>query len=273
MNPGAIFLGVLLLAAGLSGETHKDVVFASPVGVRLTLDALVPDAPGKHPAVILVHGGGWEAGDKQTYIQPWFPVLTQAGFAWFSINYRLAPAHKHPAALEDVLTAVAWVRKNAAKYRIDTNRIALMGESAGGHLAALAGAKAGATQVRAVVDFYGVNDIPLWLQQRKELPKNIAQYLGIKDTSSASLEIARAASPTSYITRGMPRFLFVHGTADKGVPPEQSSVMCQRMKDTGVPCEVLLIEGAPHGVSNWESEPRFHVWKPKVVHWLREALR
>lgn len=255
-----------------NAESARNVVFASPGGVSLALDASIPDSRGPHPAVILVHGGGWVNGDK-TDLQPWFPVLSQAGFAWFSINYRLAPAYRHPSAVEDVEAAIDWVITNAARYRVDPKRLALMGEGAGGHLAALAGVRVGASRIRAVVDFHGVNDIPLWLDQRKELPKNIAQYLGIRDMTPGSIEIARKASPVAYIARHVPHFLFVHGTANKGVPQQQSEAMCASMKQTGVPCEVFLIKDAPHGVSNWDAEPRFRTWKPKVVEWLREELR
>ncbi|MBY0374137.1 MAG: alpha/beta hydrolase [Bryobacteraceae bacterium] len=256
-----------------SAESARNVVFASPGGVSLTLDAFVPDSPGPHPAVILVHGGGWGKGDKQTDIQPWLPVLSQAGFAWFSINYRLAPAYRHPAAVEDVEAAIEFVITNASRYRVNPNLLALMGEGAGGHLAALAGVRVGASRIRAVVEFHGVNDIPLWLEQRKRLPKDIAQYLGIKDMSPASVEIARQASPVTYIARHMPHFLFIHGTADKIVPHRQSEQMCASMKQIGVPCEVFLIKDAPHGVANWEAKPRFQTWKPKLVEWLREGAQ
>ena len=111
--------------------TLTDVEFARPAGVPLRLDASIPDSLRPQPAVILVHGGGWEAGDKRTYIRPWFDVLNRAGIAWFSVDYRLAPAWKHPAAVEDIETALRWVLSNSRKYAIDPQRIAIIGESAG----------------------------------------------------------------------------------------------------------------------------------------------
>src|SRR5215470_7704208 len=87
---------------------RTDIEFAKPGGVSLTLDAFVPDGPGPFPTCILVHGGGFVRGDKQTYIKPLFGPLSEAGFTWFTINYRLAPEHRWPACSEDVETAVRW---------------------------------------------------------------------------------------------------------------------------------------------------------------------
>src|SRR3954464_1641361 len=114
-----------------TGEDFKDVEFAHPGGARLTLDAHIPDGAGPFPAAILVHGGGWVAGDKEQYITYIFQPLSDAGFAWFSINYRLAPKYTFPADADDVEAAVRWIKENAARYHVDPKRIALIGESAG----------------------------------------------------------------------------------------------------------------------------------------------
>lgn len=244
----------LLLFANLT-----DVEFARPNGVPLRLDAFIPESSDPQPAVVLVHGGGWEAGDKRTYIRPWFDVLTRAGIAWLSIDYRLAPKWKHPAAVEDVEAAIRWVRANARKYGIDPDRIALMGESAGGHLAALAALR-GKVRVAALVSFYGIHDLPAWRDQRGGLPRNISLYL--PDTQERTL---REASPVTYLSAKAPPMLLIHGTADTGVPAAQSTAFCR----SAARCEVLLIDGAPHGVENWESDARFQVWKPRLVEWLK----
>ena len=100
---------ICLLLAALAVEKN-DIEFAKPGGVALTLDASIPEGKGPFAAVIVVHGGGWENGTKRSYDKPLLPVLTDAGFAWFTINYRLAPQHKYPAAVEDVEAAVRWVK-------------------------------------------------------------------------------------------------------------------------------------------------------------------
>jgi alpha-L-fucosidase 2 len=261
-------LELALLCASLLAEPQariiRDVEFSRPGGTPLLMDVSIPEGDGPHPAVILVHGGGWEAGDKSTYITPWFPMLTDARIAWFSIDYRLAPRHPHPAAVQDIEAAITFVRDHARSYRVDPMKIALMGESAGGHLVALVGGRAGTTPA-AVVSFYGIHDIPRWAEQRGGMPKNIAQYLAGADPLDAS--------PVRYIHARMPPHLFVHGTRDAGVPIDQSTSMCDRMTAAGARCEVLRIEGAPHGVENWEKNPAWLGYKTTVVRWLNGVLR
>ncbi len=99
----------------LSG-LKTDIEFAKVADVSLTLDAFVPEGAGPFPTYILVHGGGFVRGDKQSYIKPLFEPLSKAGFTWFTINYRLAPQHRWPACAEDVETAIRWVRGHAKEY-------------------------------------------------------------------------------------------------------------------------------------------------------------
>src|SRR6478609_9333309 len=136
MRAGLLCLTVAAFLPAIAAEL-KDVEYARPSGVSLTLDASIPQSSLAQPAVLLVHGGGWEAGDKRTYIHPWFTTLSQARIAWVTINYRLAPQWKHPAAVEDIHSALMWIRSNAQRLGVDPRRIAIMGESAGGHLVTL----------------------------------------------------------------------------------------------------------------------------------------
>lgn len=258
------WLMVAALPLICSARDLRDVEFAKPNGGSLTLDAWIPDSRRPQPAVIMVHGGGWEAGDKRTYIRPWFGTLTDAGIAWFTINYRLAPQWKHPAAVEDIEAAVRWVRSNAKRLGIDPRRLVLMGESAGGHLAALAALR-GRAKVAGMVSFYGIHDIALWAEQRGGMPRNIALYL-----TDAAPAAVREASPIAYVNANSPPMLLIHGTSDAGVPWRQSEALCEAARRAGVPCELQIIDGAPHGVENWEKNPAFHTWKPKLVQWLQQ---
>lgn len=255
---------IAALAAICSARDLSEVEFARPNRISLTLDAWIPDAPRPQPAVILVHGGGWEAGDKRTYIRPWFSTLADAGIAWFTINYRLAPQWKHPAAVEDIEAAVRWVRSNARRLGVDARRLVLMGESAGGHLAALAALR-GRVKVAGLVSFYGIHDIGLWAEQRGEMPRNIALYL--PDLSPATVQ---EASPVTYVRANSPPMLLIHGTSDAGVPWRQSAALCEAARRVRARCELQQIDGAPHGVENWEKNPAFHTWKPKLVQWLQQ---
>ncbi|MFZ3341163.1 MAG: alpha/beta hydrolase, partial [Terriglobales bacterium] len=154
--PRALFALLLMAAMDLraSGRSYADVEYSRPSGYSLQLDAHIPAGHGPFPAVIIVHGGAWVTGDRKRSVAPLFQPLSNAGFAWFSISYRLAnvidsktiPTIAASAALlggavDDVRSAVAYVRTHAAEYNIDPNRIALVGESAGAQLSAVAALK------------------------------------------------------------------------------------------------------------------------------------
>ena len=269
--PISLLLGVAL---PLAAELKTDIEFARPGGVPLTLDAFVPEGKGPFAAVIIVHGGGWEAGTKTTYVPPLFDPLSKGGFAWFSINYRLAPSYRFGAMAEDVAAAIRWVKKNAKTYKVNPKRIALMGESAGGHLVSYAGAKGnGDTRVAAVVSFYGVHDLNARTKTMGAIGKNVQQLLDISGPSPEADGKMRAASPINHVHKGMPPFLMIHGTEDKAVPYDQSPLMCAKMKEKGVRCEVFTVEGAPHGIGPWEKNPAFQKYKEKMVEWLRQTLK
>jgi acetyl esterase/lipase len=142
-------------------QVRTDIEFRQVAGESLKLYAHIPEGPGPFAAVIVVHGGGWTARSKQaSFIKPFFPLLDESGLAWFSIDYRLAPKYPYPAAVENVEAAIRYIKQNAREFRIDVNRLALTGESAGGHLVALVAAKAKPdTAVAAVVSFYGAFDL------------------------------------------------------------------------------------------------------------------
>ena len=276
MFPLLVFLvpALLLTAASARAQLVRDIEFARPGGVSLTLDAYVPLGKGPHPAVIVVHGGGFEAGDKQTYVKPLFEPLMRAGFAWFSINYRLAPQHPFPAATGDVAAAVAWLRQHAGQYRVDARRIALMGESAGGHLVSYAGARIrGQQRVAAVVSFYGLHDLEARERSRGELSRNLRQFLALTEWNDEATRKLREASPISYVHGAMPPYLMIHGTADTAVPFDQSVRMCDAMKAAGNRCEVYPVQDGGHGVENWEKDHTFHHYKAKMVEWLNATLK
>ncbi|HPT26513.1 MAG TPA: alpha/beta hydrolase [Bryobacteraceae bacterium] len=260
-------------AAPPAVETN-DIEFARPGGVALTLDASIPEGRGPFPAVIVVHGGGWQNGTKRSYEKPILPVLTDAGFAWFTINYRLAPQYKFPAAVEDVEAAIRWAKRNAKEYKVDPNRIALAGESAGGHLVAFVGVRpTKETRVAAVVDFYGPHDLAKRETDKGEVSKNMTAFLGIDKLDASGIAKLKEASPITHVKPGLPPFLFIHGTKDAAVPYEQSPMMCDKLKAAGNRCEVYTVEGAPHGVGPWEKNPEWQGYKAKMAEWLRQTLK
>jgi acetyl esterase len=272
--PLGLSIATLLLATTAWAGEMNDIEFAKPGGVPLTLDAYVPDGKGPFPTIIIVHGGGWENGTKRTYVTPWFKPLTEAGFAWFTINYRLSPQHKFPAATDDVAEAVRWVKAHAKEYKVDVKRIALMGESAGGHLVSYVGAKNEKdSRVAAVVSFYGPHDLLKREKDRGEVTKNLRQFLGVDKLDDAGIAKLKEASPITYVRKGLPPFLMIHGTKDAAVPYDQSPLMCEALVKAGNRCEVFTVEGAPHGVGPWEKFPEYQAYKKKMVDWLKQTLR
>src|SRR5258708_4105031 len=150
----------------------KDVEYSRPAGTPVLLDLHVPDGPGPFPSAILIHGGGFDQGSKSTNVRPLFDLLANAGYAWFSIDYRMAPEFRLPQASEDVNSAIRWVKANAAKYHLDPSKIALIGESAGGFLVNYAATHdTPETKVRAVVDMYGPVDYGKLAEQRRDHPE------------------------------------------------------------------------------------------------------
>lgn len=266
-------LAFLSTTLPLGAELKTDIEFAKVGEVSLTLDAFVPDGPGPFPTAILVHGGGFTKGTKTSFIKPLFQPLSDAKFAWFTINYRLAPEHKWPACLDDVETAVRWVRANAAKYKVDVNRIALIGESAGGHLVSMAGLRArGDTAVAAVVPYYAPHDLELQADNRKTVGEGLGGLLGIsQELSDANRKALRDASPLYHLkAAGLPPYLLIHGDKDTTVAPVQSDRFMAKTKELGNRCELITIPGGGHGMGGWE---KLGVdYAGKMIEWLRKAM-
>ena len=273
-----ILIGLFaLLSVSLAAAPYRvepDIEYSHPGAVSLKLDAHVPEGKGPFPAVILVHGGGWTAGHKTVnFVEALFPVLDQTGMAWFTIDYRLAPAHPYPAALDDVEAAVAFVKKNAKSYKLDPKRIVLMGESAGGHLVNLAGARNRAG-VAAVVCFYGPIDMLVFTKKlEEEAPKGgIKDFFAIQAWDEAAKKKLAEASPHTYINKKTPPFLIIHGTKDVSVPYEQAQLHEKMFRERGIPVELYTVEDGIHGVMNWEKDARFHGYKEHMIGWLRKQL-
>jgi alpha-L-fucosidase 2 len=273
------FLSLLLLAAGTAVAApalQTDIEYGQAGGESLRLDAGVPEGPGPFPAVILVHGGAWNAGDKsggpsKGYMAPMQEPLTRGGFAWFSINYRLAPKHRYPADVEDVETAIRWVKAHAAEYRVDPRRIALSGESAGAHLIAMAVVRATeATRVAAVVPFYGPFNLLGRAQPGRPLAPNMVDLFGLKVMDAQAERMLHDASPVYFVKPGLPPFLLVHGTADSKVPYRQSTDLQAALRKAGVPCELLAVGGGDHGMLSWAKLGSGY--QDKVVAWLTKTL-
>lgn len=285
-----IFVPVLVVACATAQATavdQKDVEYGHPGTHALLLDLHVPDGAGPFPAAILIHGGGFDEGSKSTNVRPLFEPLANAGFAWFSIDYRMAPEFKFVDTREDVSAAIRWVKANAKKYHVDATKVVLIGESAGGLLVNYAGThETKDTKIAAVVDFYGPVDYGKLALLRKDHPErfNMASinrhasngggihFFGVETLDEAGLAKLWSLAPIAAVHKGMPPFLCIHGMKDDQVAYEQTPAMCDAMHKVGATCDIVTIEGGGHGMSGWKA-PEMQHWKPEMIDWLRKTLK
>lgn len=269
------FVGLLifLVSSGLLAAVQRDVEYGRAGGVRLLLDANIPEGPGPFPAAVIVHGGAWNSGSKEKPAHILFPLLERAGVASFSIDYRLAPAHPYPAAVEDIQQSIGFLREHSGKFRIRKDLIFLIGESAGGHLASLVGARYGEkVGLSGVISFYGRVDLAKGAGAPGAARQAIEKFLNIDATDTGSLALQREASPIHWVRAGLPPFLALHGTGDSVVPYTESVDMCEAIRNAKGDCEVFLIPGAAHGLSNWEADPSQRIYRYKLTAWLGKRL-
>ncbi len=237
-------------------KLERDVTFARYEERELKLDLYSHrDQTRAAPGIIFVHGGGWRAGRKEAY-RFYSLVFAAEGYVCASISMRLSDEATFPAAVQDVSAAVRWLRKNAAQYKVDPNRIALVGNSSGAHVSLLAAYASSDPEfasgdntpgtsgaVQAVVSFYGHTDLTAEFAMTND---NVAAFLGKR--ADEAPELYRRASPIVYATSKAPPTLLFHGTIDDDVPVSQSDLLRERLRELGVPCVYDRIEGWPHGL-------------------------
>ena len=241
----AFFLAVANRKGGV-GKSTLAVGLAHAAAVWGAKRVLVLDLDSQCNASLILQGGqGWLAARE----------LLQRGYVFVAINYRLAPRHKFPAQIEDAKCAIRFLRAQAGKYHLDPDRIAAVGGSAGGHLAALLGTtdrSAGfegsggwtneSSRVQAVVDMFGPADLFYGVQHKETWAILAREVFG----SKSSEEILRRASPVNYVSRDDPPFLLLHGERDGLVPLVQSELMEAALRKAGVPVEFVVVKHAGH---------------------------
>lgn len=259
-NPGA----VKVWPGGVTSQA--DVRYAAISGWRrLTLDLYMPPRKaGPRPLVLYVHGGGWMNSDSRHFgAIADFPALAARlageGFVVATVEYRHAREARFPAQIQDVRSALRFLKGNAARYGIDPARVGVIGGSAGAHLSALLAlscgdasldvpetkAEAGSECVQAFVGWYGVYDaMTLAASRPGQRDGGMAQLLGCDGACPA--DRMAAVSPVTYLDRRDPPTLLIHGTEDKTVPVAQSHELEERMKAAGVPVQAIYIPGVDH---------------------------
>ena len=279
---------VLTVCANAWAGNRFDIEYGRADGVSLRLDAYLQDGKGYFPSIVFVHGGGFTGGDKSANPKPLFDLLTQAGFNWFSVNYRLSPKYTFPAHTDDVEMAIGFLKSNSRQLKIDSHRIVLMGQSAGGHLVSFVGAKhKSRNRVAAVISFYGEHDLVSRTRPQTDcaiggkirhtdtaqtcLSGGLKAFLGIESVDTASANIIRNASPITYVRKDMPPYLLVHGTKDFDVPYEQSILMRDAMRKVGARCDLITVQEGGHG--GWDQDPALRGYQKELMEWLKQNLR
>jgi acetyl esterase/lipase len=260
---------------------EPDVEYSSPNGESLKLDLARPKTgDGPFPAVLCIHGGGFRAGDRQSY-DGLCVRLAERGYVAATITYRLAPKHKFPAAIYDTKAAVRWLRANAALYKINPDKIGVMGGSAGGHLAQFLAVTAHvprfegdggnpnqSSSVTCVVNFYGPSDFT------KSYGKSVDAAVVLPLWLGGNLDTARAlhiqASPLYWVTPDAAPTLCIHGTEDKYVAHEQAEWLVDKLKAATVEARLLTLPGAGHGFRGHDAqvadEAMFEFFDSKLKH-------
>ena len=262
---------------------HGNLQYNSDTDPKHLLDIYLPaDAKGKLPLVIFIHGGGWLSNDKYSdmgYMKKTVAEIISSGFALASIDYRFSTQAVFPAQMLDCNRAISFLYDNAGKYAFDVNRFAVMGFSAGGHLASMGGLSKnnnidsffmpGTTRTfsfKAVVDFYG--------------PAELIMFPGAGDAKSPEAlligaapldrpDLARAASPVTYVDKNDPPFIIIHGEKDELVSPDQSRLLSSWLTLAGVQNELIIVQDAPHFGAMFDADEI----RKKVIDFLTQNMK
>lgn len=241
-------------------QVTGDVEFGRGGGRALVLDLYQPETRDDSvPGLIFIHGGGWAGGDKNMY-RYYGGVFAQKGYVLASIGYRLSGEAPFPAALHDCKCAIRWMRANADKLGVDPDRIAVVGGSAGGHLALMVGYTADLPEfegdgghagvssgVRCVVDIYGPTDLTTDFVRENAFARGVvSRFLGASIDDDP--DVYRQASPITHLDASDPPTLILHGTIDDIVPIAQSDLLAEALADRNVLYVYDRLPGWPHAM-------------------------
>ena len=275
----------------LTQEKIKSIVnvtYSQPVSyfrkkIKLEMDILKPYKAEKCPTVLFVAGGSFAHSYKENYLQQRLEIA-KAGYVVASMEYRTIPDGVFPQSVEDVKAAIRFLKANADEYGIDKERIAIMGESAGGYLVAMAGATNGTrdfdkgenlsenSDVKAVIDIYGVTDFGE--EGDFEIPDDIEEdyraiFLSVKFWLNDVRNDIKVTNPISYISSKTPPFLLMHGDADTLVPPIQTEKLHKALIEKGIESTRYVVKGAGHSDEYWFQPEIIKI----IIEFLNEKLK
>lgn len=262
---------------------EKNLVYKSLGNRKLHLDIFHPKGGNKYPAVLLIHGGGWSSGDKSLLV-PMAVKLSAKGYVTTPLEYRLSPEVKYPAAVYDIKAAIRWLKAKANVYNIDTNKIAVLGCSAGGHLAALVGTTNGIAKfedkigypnhsslVQAIVNIDGVLDFTDPHESGKDKdplkPSAGKKWLGYSYKDNPGIWVE--ASSLTYTGKNTPPIAFINSSLARFHAGR--SKMIDILKKYNIYYEVHTIPNTPHPF--WLFHPWFEQAFKYVVNFLDKSLK
>ena len=277
-----IFLGAACAHAQPKRVPTQDgIVYGVPDGVQLTMDYYAPQGPGPHSIAVIIHGGGYHGGTSKNGSEAYVAdFLAPAGYAVFSVNYRVAPQWPYPYMVEDVQRAVRFIRYHAREWDADPNKLALVGGSAGGFLSNMVGllddegwpeapdpVDRVSAKPQAVVSLYAQSSfefVPLNQDVHRFLDPQIARR-GLK-------EAIREASPITYVSKDDPPFLQIIGNKDEYIPLSEPENLKRALNKVGVRCDIIVIPGGHHGTEGWNKLPGVPDWEREMTEWLNVRL-
>lgn len=262
---------------------HGNIPYQNDTLKKHLLDIYLPEnTNGKIPLVVFIHGGGWLSNDKYAdigYMKETVSEILESGYALASIDYRFSTQATFPAQMLDCNAAISYLVDNAEKYGLDTDRMVVMGFSAGGHLASMVGlAKNNEVDAffipgsnkdfsfKGVVDFYGPADLTLFPGATDaKSPEGLLIGAAPLDRP----DLAKNASPVSFVDENDPPFLIIHGEKDDLVSPRQSHLLSSWLSVKGVENEMIIVKDAPHFGPMFDVE----LIRTKVMGFLKKTLQ
>lgn len=261
--------------------TQDSVSFGEADGQTLTMDYYAPDGDGPHPAVVILHGGGWVAGDSKGGGEVYCAgFLAPAGYAVFSINYRLAPKYPYPAMVLDVERSIRFIRHHASRWNLDPEKIALLGGSAGGYLSNMVGLLQASgiptasdlvdresAKVQGVISLFAPTSF-----ETMKLSKHGHQLLDPLIKAKGLSTALREASPIRYVSADSPPFLQIIGDKDEFFSLSDVNALDAALRGNGRSSSLIIIPDGRHGINDWHTLPRVPDWERQLVNWLNKQL-
>jgi acetyl esterase/lipase len=253
----------------------RQINFDTPSKVPLKLNLYQPNKVGKYPAVIQIYGGAWRSGNADNN-EEFSRYLAVQGYVVVSIDYRHAPEHHFPAQLVDVRTAIDYVKQQAKNWEIDSDRMGLIGRSAGGHLATLAAYQPDAVPLRAVVSYYGPVDLLAGYDDPPS-PDPIDSRQVMRDflggTPKTLAKLYTQASPLRLVDRKLPPTLLIYGGQDHIVEARYGKKLADKLKSFGTPTVFIEIPWANHSFDTIFNGPSNQLALYYTERFLAKTLR